>query len=94
MNCNALFATIKNLGVSAIFSLQRGVRQVCPRLPSPSFIITEPHAATATGHKDDIKRYPKGKLGNHKKNVYADDVVLYLQETRPHLFQTSYHPTF
>uniref|UniRef100_A0A3Q1CLT5 Reverse transcriptase domain-containing protein n=1 Tax=Amphiprion ocellaris TaxID=80972 RepID=A0A3Q1CLT5_AMPOC len=78
---NSPKATVTTNGItSQSFSLQRGTRQGCPLSPLLFAIFIEP-LATAVRQNTDIKGICALE-SEHKINLYADDILLYLQEPK------------
>ena len=77
-------ATVTTNGfTSQSFTLQRGTRQGCPLSPLLFAIFIEPLAA-AIRQNTCIKGI-HSSVSEHKINLYADDILLYLQEPKTSL---------
>ena len=78
---NSPKATVSTNGIkSQSFTLQRGTRQGCPLSPLLFAIFIEP-LAIAIRQNVKIKGI-KSTLSEHKINLYADDILLYLEEPK------------
>ena len=80
-------ATVTTNGItSQSFTLHRGTRQGCPLSPSLFAIFIEPLAA-AIRYNNNIKGIHTANH-QHKISLYADDILLYLQDPLPSLKET------
>ena len=80
-------ATVTTNGmISQRFILHRGTRQGCPLSPSLFTIFIEPLAA-AIRQNTNIKGIQTSK-SHHKISLYADDILLYMQNPQPSLLET------
>lgn len=80
-------ATVITNGLTShIFTLQRGTRQGCPLSPSLFTIFIEPLAA-AIRQNSYIKGIQTLNM-HHKISLYADDILLYLQDPPSSLQET------
>ena len=78
---NSPRATVTTNGIkSQSFILERGTRQGCPLSPLLFAIFIEP-LAIAIRQNAKIKGI-KSTLSEHRINLYADDILLYLQEPK------------
>uniref|UniRef100_A0A672JMA1 Reverse transcriptase domain-containing protein n=1 Tax=Salarias fasciatus TaxID=181472 RepID=A0A672JMA1_SALFA len=76
-----------NEQTSSSFCLQRGTRQGCPLSPSLFAIFIEPLAAAIRQNKDIRGILANNKI-EHKISLYADDVLLFLQNSPSSISQT------
>ena len=76
---NSPKATVTTNGItSQSFSLQRGTRQGCPLSPLLFAIFIEPLAIAV--RQNAIIKGICSQISEHKINLYADDILLYLQD--------------
>lgn len=74
--------------ISQNFTLHRGTRQGCPLSPSLFAIFIEPLAA-AICQNNNITGIRTNKV-THKISLYADDVLLFLQNPNKSINQRTY----
>uniref|UniRef100_A0A8C5GMF3 Reverse transcriptase domain-containing protein n=1 Tax=Gouania willdenowi TaxID=441366 RepID=A0A8C5GMF3_GOUWI len=68
---------------SQSFTLQRGTRQGCPLSPLLFAIFVEPLASAV--RQNSVIRGIHSSISEHKINLYADDILLYLEEPQSSL---------
>ena len=80
-------ATVLTNGLtSQPFTLQRGTRQGCPLSPLLFTVFIEPLAAAI--RQNPVISGIKTPLAHHKISLYADDILLYLQQPYTSLTET------